>query len=88
MKKAAKGDTDRPAAGAALPDFVKPCLATLAEKAPDSDNWIHEIKFDGYRLQARLDDGKVKLLTRRGLDWTRKFPPSPRRSPSCRRIPR
>jgi bifunctional non-homologous end joining protein LigD len=57
----------------ALPAFVPPCLAKLADKAPDSDNWIHEIKFDGYRLQARLDGGKVKLLTRRGLDWTRKF---------------
>ncbi len=59
---------------AALPAFVKPCLATLAEKAPDSGNWIHEIKFDGYRLQARLEDGKVVLLTRNGLDWTGKFP--------------
>ena len=59
---------------AALPAFVAPCLATLADKAPQSDNWIHEIKFDGYRLQARLDNGKVKLLTRRGLDWTKKFP--------------
>ena len=59
---------------AALPAFVAPCLATLADKAPQSDNWIHEIKFDGYRLQARLDNGKVKLLTRRGLDWTAKFP--------------
>ena len=62
------------AKSAALPDFVKPCLATLAAKAPDSDNWIHEIKFDGYRLQARLEAGKVNLLTRNGLDWSRKFP--------------
>ncbi|MGH6665391.1 MAG: DNA ligase D [Pseudolabrys sp.] len=60
--------------GAALPAFVEPCLATLADRAPRGDNWIHEIKFDGYRIQARLDNGKVKLLTRRGLDWTRKFP--------------
>ena len=59
---------------AALPAFVEPCLATLADKPPESDSWIHEIKFDGYRLQARLDNGKVKLLTRRGLDWTGKFP--------------
>jgi bifunctional non-homologous end joining protein LigD len=57
----------------ALPGFVEPCLATLAETAPDSGEWLHEIKFDGYRLQARLDRGKVKLLTRRGLDWTEKF---------------
>jgi len=62
---------------AALPAFVAPSLATLAtlaDKAPESGNWIHEIKFDGYRLQARLDNGKIKLLTRRGLDWTKKFP--------------
>ena len=57
-----------------LPAFVAPCLATLADKAPDSNNWVHEIKFDGYRIQARLDRGKVKLLTRKGLDWTKKFP--------------
>ncbi|MEI8153943.1 MAG: DNA ligase D [Hyphomicrobiales bacterium] len=63
--------TEKPAA---LPAFVKPCLATLADKAPDSDKWVHEIKFDGYRLQARSDAGKVTLLTRNGLDWTRKFP--------------
>ena len=57
------------------PAFVEPCLATLADKAPGQrQRWIHEIKFDGYRIQARLDDGKVKLLTRKGLDWTGKFP--------------
>ncbi len=58
----------------ALPAFVPPCLASLSDKAPSSENWLHEIKFDGYRLQARLERGKVKLLTRRGLDWTAKFP--------------
>ncbi len=58
----------------ALPAFVAPCLASLGDKAPDSDDWLHEIKFDGYRIQARLDRGRVKLLTRKGLDWTRKFP--------------
>lgn len=56
-----------------LPDFVPPCLATLSERAPASKNWIHEIKFDGYRLQARLDHRHVTLKTRRGLDWTSKF---------------
>ncbi len=68
---------DDPLAGArraALPAFIAPCLATLSDKAPDSDKWVHEIKFDGYRIQARLDRGKVKLLTRKGLDWTKKFP--------------
>jgi bifunctional non-homologous end joining protein LigD len=73
-KPSAKRKAKRKRAGDPLPGFVAPCLATLAEKPPDSGNWIHEIKFDGYRIQGRLDDGKVKLLTRRGLDWTRKFP--------------
>ena len=59
---------------AALPAFVPPCLATLSESAPQGADWLHEIKFDGYRLAARLDKAKAKLLTRRGLDWTRKFP--------------
>jgi bifunctional non-homologous end joining protein LigD len=58
---------------AALPDFVEPCLATLEAKPPKGRGWVHEIKFDGYRLQARIDKGKVKLLTRSGLDWTDKF---------------
>ena len=58
---------------AALPDFVPPQLATLKPHAPDGAGWVHEIKFDGYRLQARLDGGKVALLTRGGLDWTDRF---------------
>jgi bifunctional non-homologous end joining protein LigD len=57
----------------ALPPFVEPVLATLSEKAPVGKRWMHEIKFDGYRLQARIEAGRVKLLTRSGLDWTRKF---------------
>jgi bifunctional non-homologous end joining protein LigD len=56
-----------------LPDFVPPCLAKLESVAPDGPNFVHEIKFDGYRIQARLDDGAVKLLTRKGLDWVKKF---------------
>ena len=56
-----------------LPIFVEPSLAILAEKPPTGANWLHEIKYDGYRIQARLDGGKVKLLTRKGLDWTKRF---------------
>ncbi|MDR7124447.1 DNA ligase D [Pseudotabrizicola sp. 4114] len=56
-----------------LPDFIPPMLATLARAAPTGDRWLHEIKFDGYRLQARIDAGQVKLLTRSGLDWTDRF---------------
>jgi bifunctional non-homologous end joining protein LigD len=58
---------------ASLPDFVPPCLTLLSDAAPDDPSWIHEIKFDGYRIQARLADGEVKLKTRRNLDWTDKF---------------
>lgn len=58
---------------ASLPSFVEPALATLAARPPAGARWIHEIKFDGYRLQARVDAGRVKLLTRSGLDWTAKF---------------
>lgn len=58
---------------AAMPAFVEPCLATLQSKPPEGEGWLHEVKFDGYRLQARILDGKVKLLTRSGLDWTERF---------------
>lgn len=58
---------------AALPTFLEPTLATLVNAPPAGERWIHEIKFDGYRLQARLEAGRVKLLTRSGLDWTKKF---------------
>ncbi|WP_349370648.1 DNA ligase D [Salinarimonas sp.] len=58
---------------AALPAFVPPCLASLSDKAPSGERWLHEIKFDGYRLQARIEGSRVKLLTRKGLDWTAKF---------------
>ncbi|MDQ0302658.1 DNA ligase D [Ancylobacter polymorphus] len=63
------------------PAFVEPQLATLVAKAPVGKSWIHEIKFDGYRLQARIDKsakgkGRVKLLTRSGLDWSPRFGPA------------
>ena len=56
-----------------LPLFVPPCLATLSEDAPEGRDWVHEVKFDGYRLQARIDNGHVQLLTRSGQDWTHRF---------------
>jgi bifunctional non-homologous end joining protein LigD len=59
----------------ALPAFVPPCLATLTDAAPDEPGWVHEIKFDGYRMQARLDHRRVRLLTRHALDWTERFKP-------------
>jgi len=58
---------------APLPDSLKPQLATLVESVPDGD-WRYEIKFDGYRIMARIESGKVQLFTRNGHDWTAKMP--------------
>jgi ATP-dependent DNA ligase len=60
---------------AALPQWVPPQLTQLVDAAPEGDQWLHEIKFDGYRMHARLDRGDVRLMTRTGLDWTHKYPP-------------
>jgi ATP-dependent DNA ligase len=59
---------------AALPAWIRPQLTQLAPEAPEGPEWLHEIKFDGYRMHARLDRGAVRLLTRTGLDWTHKYP--------------
>src|SRR5215831_2078763 len=64
----------RPRIAAPLPQRIRPQLTQLVDAAPDGDQWLHEIKFDGYRMHARLDRGAVKLLTRTGLDWTDKYP--------------
>jgi len=58
----------------APPRFVPPQLARLVERAPSEAGWGHEIKFDGYRMQMRVVDGKATLRTRKGLDWTSRFP--------------
>jgi bifunctional non-homologous end joining protein LigD len=57
-----------------LPRWVEPQLAKLVEKAPTGPQWVHEIKFDGFRMAARIERGQVQLLTRSGLDWTTKYP--------------
>jgi len=59
---------------AAFPTHLRPQLATLVKEPPPGDEWLHEIKFDGYRLLCMIEDGKVRLITRNGNDWTRKFP--------------
>jgi bifunctional non-homologous end joining protein LigD len=59
----------------ALPRWIRPQLTQLVDVAPDGDQWLHEIKYDGYRMHARLDHGAAKLLTRTGLDWSHKYPP-------------
>ena len=60
---------------AALPDHLQPELATLVDSPPgDPENWIYEIKFDGYRMLARTENQRVRLVTRNGNDWTHKLP--------------
>lgn len=67
----------RATAGAALgpiPSALEPTLGRLCDSPPAGDGWLHEIKFDGYRVLAWLDHGKAKLRTRNGHDWTARFP--------------
>ena len=56
-----------------LPRFIAPSLATLTDKVPNGAQWIHETKFDGYRLQLRRHENDIRFFTRRGHDWTRRF---------------
>jgi bifunctional non-homologous end joining protein LigD len=72
-----KNDPAAPTGGrrASLPDFVPPSLATLHAGAPSGPGWLHEVKFDGYRIEARCDHRKVDLLTRHRQDWTHRFAP-------------
>jgi bifunctional non-homologous end joining protein LigD len=56
------------------PGFIERCIPTRAAKPPVGPQWIHEIKHDGYRLIARKQDDRVRLFTRRGYDWTDRYP--------------
>jgi len=70
-----------------MPAFVPPQLCTSVERPPTGGGWVHEIKFDGYRIQMRVENGAVTLKTRKGLDWTAKFgsaiPRAARELPDC-----
>jgi bifunctional non-homologous end joining protein LigD len=65
----------RPAGGnkVPFPDFIEPALATSIDRVPTGARWVHEIKFDGYRVQVHLREGAAKVFTRRGNDWTNRF---------------
>ena len=52
----------------------KPQLARLVKEAPEGDEWLHEMKYDGYRIGCRIDDSRVRLISRNGKDWTVAFP--------------
>ena len=56
-----------------FPEFIEPQLAQLADHPPEGADWIHEIKFDGYRTLTRIQNGDIQLLSRNGLDWTKKY---------------
>ena len=56
------------------PGYIEPCIPTRVSKPPVGPLWVHEIKHDGYRLIARKRDGRVRLFTRRGYDWTARYP--------------
>ena len=58
----------------AMPNFIAPQLATLVDKPPAGDEWLHELKFDGYRMLCHLNRGKVTFWSRNGKDWTERFP--------------
>ena len=58
-----------------LPQFIRPQLATLVDAVPKGDEWLHEVKFDGYRILCRINKGRVSLLTREAQDWTARFKP-------------
>jgi bifunctional non-homologous end joining protein LigD len=70
VKKAAVA---KPKKVASLPAFIAPQLCISVDRPPSAAGWAHEIKFDGYRMQLRVEDGEVTLKTRKGLDWTAKF---------------
>lgn len=74
--KAGRGKAKTPSKAkpaSTMPDFVPPQLCKSADKPPGGAGWAHEIKFDGYRLQLRVEGGEARLLTRKGLDWSDRF---------------
>ena len=72
--KPTQGKARRKSAPSVMPDFVEPQLTRSVERPPGGDGWVHEIKFDGYRLQLRSTGSKATLRTRKGLDWSARFP--------------
>jgi bifunctional non-homologous end joining protein LigD len=54
--------------------FIQPCRPIVAKQPPSGEGWVHELKHDGYRLQIHVRDGRVKLYTMSGADWTKRYP--------------
>jgi bifunctional non-homologous end joining protein LigD len=57
-----------------MPDRIEPCLAQLKTRPPKGDDWVYEIKWDGYRLSVHIEPTGIRILTRGGHDWTHRFP--------------
>lgn len=72
--KSAKKPAAAKRAKSQMPAFIAPQLCETLARPPSANGWIHEIKFDGYRIQMRVENGEVMLKTRKGLDWTAKWP--------------
>jgi bifunctional non-homologous end joining protein LigD len=73
-RRAPKTTTAKDQIVSSLPRFIEPQLCQSRETPPGGDGWAHEIKFDGYRMQLRTENGKAWFLTRKGLDWSARFP--------------
>jgi ATP-dependent DNA ligase len=71
ISKAAKSGSPL---ASSLPRWIPPQLCRLVETAPSAPQWLHEVKLDGFRISARIERGRVQLLTRTGLDWSDKYP--------------
>lgn len=76
QQKAGRRTSKKPASSTRgpAPDFIPPQLCETLARPPSTEGWVHEIKFDGYRIQMRVKNGDVTLKTRKGLDWTAKYP--------------
>ena len=66
-------DRKKAPTAAAMPEFIEPQLCHSVERPPSGEGWLHEIKFDGYRVQVRIEMGRAVVRTRKGLDWTNRF---------------
>ncbi len=82
-KRVAKTKKATPRKAAAMPGFVAPELCTSVDRPPSAAGWAHEIKFDGYRMQLRVEGGEATIKTRKGLDWTDSFPAIAEEAAEC-----
>ncbi len=73
VKKVTPKESSKTSRTATMPPFIAPQLCKLVARPSQGEVWVHEIKFDGYRIQLRIEKGEAAMRTRKGLDWTDKF---------------